>query len=170
MSKPRPIPVWPYQRSGYLKRGRTVADLARKCGIDAGNLQSTVAAFNEHARRGEDPDFHRGETPFNRGSGDPDNPFPNPSLAPLARGPFYAVKVVPGSFGTFAGVVTRASARVLNDADVPIPGLYAVGSDQASVMGGHYPAGGINIGPAMTFGYIAAEHATQSRHAGQPVV
>lgn len=167
MSKPRPIPVWPYLRSGYLKRGRTIADLARKCGIDAGNLQSTIAAFNEHARRGMDPDFHRGETPFNRGSGDPDNPFPNPSLAPLDKGPFYAVKVVPGSFGTFAGVVTDASARVLNDADVPIPGLYAVGSDQSSVMGGHYPAGGINIGPAMTFGYIAAEHATQSQPAGR---
>ncbi len=170
MSKPRPIPAWPYLRSGYLKRGRTIADLARKCGIDAGNLQSTIAAFNEHARRGLDPDFHRGETPFNRGSGDPDNPFPNPSLAPLDEGPFYAVKVVPGSFGTFAGVVTDASARVLNDADVPIPGLYAVGSDQASVMGGHYPAGGINIGPAMTFGYVAAIHATQSSAADEAAV
>ncbi|WP_029112342.1 FAD-dependent oxidoreductase [Mycobacterium sp. URHB0044] len=162
MSKPRPIPVWPYVRSGYLKRGRTIADLARECGIDPVQLQSTVASFNDHARRGEDPEFHRGETPFNRGSGDPDNPFPNPSLAPLEKGPFYAVKVVPGSFGTFAGVVTDASARVLDDSDNPVPGLYAVGSDQASVMGGHYPAGGINIGPAMTFGYIAAKHATES--------
>lgn len=80
----------------------------------------------------------------------------------LEIGPFYAVKVVPGSFGTFAGVVTDASARVLDGANVPIPGLYAVGSDQASVMGGHYPAGGINIGPAMTFGYVAAVHATRS--------
>jgi succinate dehydrogenase/fumarate reductase flavoprotein subunit len=159
MSKPRPIPVWPYLRSGYLKRGRTIEELARACGIDPAQLQSTVASFNDHARRGEDPEFHRGETPFNRGSGDPDNPFPNPSLAPLERGPFYAVKVVPGSFGTFAGVVTDASARVLDDSDNPVRGLYAVGSDQASVMGGHYPAGGINIGPAMTFGYIAAEDA-----------
>jgi len=76
---------------------------------------------------------------------------------PLEKGPFYAVRVVPGSFGTFAGLATDARARVLDASDTPIPGLYAVGNDQASVMGGHYPAGGINIGPAMTFGYIAAQ-------------
>lgn len=159
MSKPRPIPIWPYVRSGYLIRGRTLAGLARQCGINPDHLQSTVSSFNEHARRGHDPEYSRGATMFNRGSGDPDNPYPNPSLAPLEKGPFYAVKVVPGSFGTFSGIVTDASARVLDDSNVPISRLYAVGSDQSNVMGGHYPAGGINIGPAMTFGYIAARHA-----------
>ena len=102
-----------------------------------------------------DPEFGRGATPFNRYGGDP-TVGPNPSLAPLQKGPFYAVRIVPGSFGTFAGLATDAHARVLDAAGAPIPGLYAVGNDQASVMGGHYPAGGINIGPAMTFGYIAA--------------
>ena len=80
-------------------------------------------------------------------------------MAPIEPGPFYAVKVVPGSFGTFAGLRTDASARVLGAAGAPIPGLYAAGTDMASVMGGHYPAGGINLGPAMTFGYIAGRHA-----------
>jgi len=155
MAKPRPVPLWPYLRSGYLKRGRTLAELARACGIDAAGLEATVAEFNAGARRGEDPDFGRGSTPFNRYGGDP-SVGPNPSLAPLAKGPFYAVRIVPGSFGTFAGLATDARARVLDHADAPIPGLYAVGNDQASVMGGHYPAGGINIGPAMTFGFIAA--------------
>ena len=56
-----------------------------------------------------------------------------------------------------AGSIPHARARVLDADDAPVPGLYAVGNDQASVMGGHYPAGGINIGPAMTFGYIAAK-------------
>ena len=65
---------------------------------------------------------------------------------------------MPGSFGTFAGLKTDASARVLNSRGEPIPGLYAAGTDMASVMGGHYPAGGINLGPAMTFGYIAGRH------------
>jgi succinate dehydrogenase/fumarate reductase flavoprotein subunit len=69
------------------------------------------------------------------------------------------VKVVPGSFGTFAGLKTDDSSRVLDGDDVPIPGLYAAGTEMASVMGGHYPAGGINLGPAMTFGYIAGRHA-----------
>jgi succinate dehydrogenase/fumarate reductase flavoprotein subunit len=156
MAKPRPVPLWPYLRSGYLKRGRTLEELARKCGIDPAGLVATVERFNAGARRGEDPDFGRGTTPFNRYGGDP-SVGPNPSLAPLAKGPFYAVRTLPGSFGTFAGLATDARARVLGVDDTPVPGLYAVGNDQASVMGGHYPAGGINIGPAMTFGYIAAQ-------------
>lgn len=154
MAKPRPVPLFPYLRSSYLKRGRTVAELARVCGIDPAGLEDTVRAFNENARRGVDPEFGRGATPFNRYGGDP-AVRPNPTLAPLEKGPFYAVRVLPGSFGTFAGLATDARARVLDDADVPVPGLYAVGCDQASVMGGHYPAGGINLGPAMTFGYVA---------------
>jgi succinate dehydrogenase/fumarate reductase flavoprotein subunit len=154
MAKPRPVPLFPYLRSGYLKRGRTVAELARACGIDPAGLEAAVRDCNENARRGVDPEFGRGATPFNRYGGDP-AVRPNPTLAPLEKGPFYAVRVLPGSFGTFAGLATDARARVLDDADVPVPGLYAVGCDQASVMGGHYPAGGINLGPAMTFGYLA---------------
>ncbi|MCZ1072642.1 FAD-dependent oxidoreductase [Rhodococcus sp. A5(2022)] len=154
MAKPFPIPTWPYLRSGYLSKGRTIRDLAEKIGVDPDGLEKTVTAFNESARVGEDPEFGRGTTPFNVKSGDADNPWPNPSLAPLERGPFYAVKVVPGSFGTFAGLVTDSSSRVLNGDDRPIDGLFAVGVDQSSVMGGHYPSGGINLGPAMTFGYL----------------
>ena len=154
MAKPRPVPLFPYLRSGYLKKGRTLAELARACGIDPDGLTATVEEFNRHARRGEDPAFGRGATPFNRYGGDP-SVGPNPSLAPLEKGPYYAVRIVPGSFGTFAGLATDARARVLDADDAPVPGLYAVGNDQASVMGGHYPAGGINIGPAMTFGYVA---------------
>ncbi|RQM34395.1 FAD-dependent oxidoreductase [Rhodococcus ruber] len=154
MAKPFPIPTWPYLRSGYLSKGRTIRDLAERIGVDPGGLEKTVTAFNESARVGQDPEFGRGTTPFNVKSGDADNPWPNPSLAPLERGPFYAVKVVPGSFGTFAGLVTDSSSRVLNGDDRPIDGLFAVGVDQSSVMGGHYPSGGINLGPAMTFGYL----------------
>jgi succinate dehydrogenase/fumarate reductase flavoprotein subunit len=157
VARPAPLPLGPYLRSGYLKTGRTIADLARNCGIDPGGLERTIAEYNIHARKGEDPAFSRGSTLYNRYQGDPGN-TPNPCVAPIERGPFYAVKVVPGSFGTFAGLKTDGSARVLDADGAPIPGLYAVGTDMASVMGGHYPAGGINIGPAMTFGYIAGRH------------
>lgn len=157
MSKPWPVPTWPYVRNGYLVKGNTLEELARKCGIDPAGLVGTVARFNENANRGEDPDFHRGETQFNRYSGDP-TVTPNPSLAPIWSGPFYAVRVLPGSFGTFMGLETDAQSRVVDAAGEPIAGLYAVGTDQASVFGGHYPSGGINIGPAMTFGYIAGRH------------
>jgi succinate dehydrogenase/fumarate reductase flavoprotein subunit len=158
IARPTPLPVGPYIRSGYIKTGRTIAELARACGIHPAGLERTIAEYNLHARNGEDPAFGRGSLPYNRQSGDPANK-PNPCVAPIDQGPFFAVKVVPGSFGTFAGLKTDASARVLDRDGAPIPGLYAAGTDMASVMGGHYPAGGINLGPAMTFGYIAGRHA-----------
>lgn len=154
MAKPLPVPLFPYLRSGYLKKGDTIEELAEACGIDPAGLRETVARFNENARRGVDPDFGRGGTAFNRYGGDPTQE-PNPALGPLEKGPFYAVRVVPGSFGTFAGLDADGRGRVLSDNGEPIPGLYVAGNDHSSVMGGHYPAGGINLGPALTFGYIA---------------
>ncbi|QZY51059.1 FAD-dependent oxidoreductase [Leucobacter tenebrionis] len=151
---PRPVPKWPHLRSGYLVRADTLPELAERCGIDAAQLVATVEKFNRGARRGEDPEFHRGETPFNRYGGDPEV-GPNPSLAPIERGPFYAVRVMQGSFGTFAGLRTDERARLLDERGEHIPGAYVVGVDQKNLFGGHYPAGGINIGPALTFGYIA---------------
>ena len=157
-AKPFPLPLMPYLRSGYLKRGASIEALAKVCGIAPQALAETVEVFNDHARRGEDPEFGRGSTPYNRKQGDPLH-GPNPCVAPIEHGPFYAVKVLPGSFGTFAGLKTNGHAQVLGRDDRPVEGLYAVGTDMASVMGGFYPSGGINLGPAMTFGYIAGRHA-----------
>src|SRR4029453_17688997 len=125
-----------------------------KCGIDPDGLRATVERFNANARTGVDPEFGRGETAFNRYGGDASHK-PNPSLGPIEKGPFYAVRVVPGSFGTFAGLEADARSRVLDNNGEPIEGLYVAGNDHANVMGGHYPAGGINLGPALAFGYIA---------------
>jgi predicted oxidoreductase len=79
-------------------------------------------------------------------------------MGPIERGPFYAVKIVMGSLGTFAGLRVNDHAQVLDNRGLPIAGLYANGNDMSSMMGGHYPAGGITLGPAMTFGFIAAHH------------
>ena len=158
--RPAPLSITPWLKSGYLQRGKTLTDLAHVCGIDATGLNATVTKFNDAATRGEDPQFRRGSTAYMRLQGDPDH-GPNPCLAPITQAPFYAVKVVPGSFGTFAGLRTDGSARVLDADGAPIPGLYAAGTDMASVMGGHYPAGGINLGPALTFGFIAGRHAAK---------
>lgn len=160
IARPKPLSNRYWIKSGYLKTGRTLTDLARACGIDAEGLAATVSRFNEGAARGEDPEFHRGTTPYMRLQGDPDV-GPNPCLAPIVKPPFYAVQVEPGSFGTFAGLKTDGSARVLGADGAAIPGLYAAGTDMASVMGGHYPAGGINLGPALTFGFIAGRHAAE---------
>ncbi|MAW87988.1 MAG: FAD-binding dehydrogenase [Phyllobacteriaceae bacterium] len=156
-AKPFPFPLRPYQACGYLKSGRTLEALAAPCGLPAGALAETVARFNAHAKAGDDPDFGRGRSPYNRVQGDSAH-GPNPSLGALEEGPFHAVRLVPGSLGTFAGMATDAEARVLDVTGAPIPGLYAAGNDMASIFGGHYPSGGITLGPAMTFGYIAARH------------
>lgn len=165
MAKPFPVPLFPYVRNGYLVKGRTLRELATKCGINPDGLESTVANFNESAIRGVDPDFHRGETEFNRYGGD-QKVGPNPSLAPLEKGPFYAVRILPGSFGTFAGISADGRARVLDAGGSPIHGLYAAGNDRASIMGGFYPAGGINLGPALTFGYVAGQEMAESTGRG----
>lgn len=157
VSRPFPLPLRPWLRRGYLTMGRTPEALALACGIDPAGLRATLDAWNRDAARGLDPLFRRGTTPYMRLQGDA-AVTPNPCAAPIDQPPFLAVRVTPGSFGTFAGLATDASARVLREGQ-PIAGLYAAGTDMASVMGGQYPAGGINIGPALTFGYIAALHA-----------
>jgi succinate dehydrogenase/fumarate reductase flavoprotein subunit len=155
--KPSPLPLYPHLRSGYLVRGRTPAELAQRIGVDVDALQRTIAQFNVHASRGEDPEFGKGSNAYNRFLGDP-NHKPNACIAPLDSAPYYAIKLVIGDLGTFAGVVTDESARVVDSEGAFIPGLYAVGNDALSVMGGAYPGGGITLGPALTFGYIAGRH------------
>jgi len=156
--RPAPFPLGPSLRSGYLQRGRTPAALAAACGLDAAAFVETVERCNRDAREGHDGQFGRGTTPYDRAGGDA-TVAPNPNVAPIEHGPYYAVKVVPGSLGTFTGLRTDAAARVLDAAGAPIAGLWACGADMASVMGGRYPSGGITLGPAMTFGYLAAHDA-----------
>lgn len=156
--RPEPVPFGQWIKRGYLKTGKTIEDLARACGIDSAGLAETVRNWNTGADQGQDPEFGRGTTPYMRLQGDPEQQ-PNPNVAPIRKGPFYAVEVIPGSFGTFAGLATDARARVLDASGDVIPGLYAAGADNASVFGGFYPAGGINLGPALTFGFIAGRDA-----------
>ncbi|MEX3788055.1 FAD-dependent oxidoreductase [Paraburkholderia sp. BR14374] len=152
-AKPAPMPVGPLLRKGYLIKGDTIGELARNCGIAPDALEMTVHAYNRDAERGEDPAFHRGRTSFNRYLADPDHK-PNPCVAPIATGPFYAVKVVMGDLGTFDGLETSVTGEVLRADGSEIEGLYAVGNDRRSVMGGNYPGAGITHGPNMTFGFV----------------
>ena len=161
--KPFPLPLFPHLRSGYLLRGRTLQELASRTGIAADALQATVAAFNRDAERGEDPQFGRGTTAYNRYLGDKDHQ-PNPCVAPVAEGPFYAIRITIGDLGTFAGIRTDGAARALDENGQPIAGLYAAGNDSASIMGGNYPGAGITLGPALTFGFIAGEQLAADTH------
>ena len=145
-------------RDGFLARADSLPELARAIGIDPEGLTASVARFNGFARSGRDEDFGRGETLSDRYYSDP-AVGPNPCLAPLERPPFYAVKVYPGDLGTKGGIVTDSHARALDASGRAIPGLYAAGNSSASVMGETYPGAGGTLGPAMVFGFLAAEHA-----------
>jgi succinate dehydrogenase/fumarate reductase flavoprotein subunit len=156
-AKPAPVPLSGYVRSGYLLTARTLRDLAEKAGIDPDGLEQTVRDFNMSAAAGEDPEFGRGSTAFNRFLGDAEHK-PNPNVAPIVKGPYYALKLWMGDLGTFDGLATDTVGRVLGAHSNPVRGLYAVGNDRASLMGGNYPGAGITLGPIMTFGYITGRH------------
>lgn len=158
LARPFPFPRRHWLKSGYLLKSATLEGLAEKMGLDAVSLRDTIRRFNDAAAMGQDPDFGRGSTAYNRFQGDPDH-RPNPCLAPLDRPPFYAVRILPGDIGTFEGLRTDPQARVLNENGTAIPGLYAAGNDMRALMGGHYPGGGITLGPALVFGYIAGRDA-----------
>lgn len=155
--RPAPLPIGAYLRSGYLLRAPSIAALAGLLDIDAATLGATVEGFNRAAASGEDPEFGKGSSAYNRMTGDVDH-RPNPCLRPLDRGPYYAVKLIPGDLGTFAGLRTDPQARVLTADSSVIPGLYAVGNDAVSVGGGSYPGAGAMLAPAMTFGYLCGLH------------
>lgn len=139
----------------------SLADLAKQIGVDPAGLEGTARRMNEYARTGVDVEFGRGGNVFDRYYGD-SNVKPNPCLAPLAKGPFYAMRLDAGDIGTKGGLLTNANAQVLHENGQPIPGLYAIGNTSASVMGKSYPGAGGTLGPAMTFGYIAARHIAAS--------
>ena len=155
------VPDWMHPRGvrEILARADTIEGLAKQIKVRGSVLRHTLEHFSENAARGVDPDFHRGAAPYDRFYGDP-NVQPNPNLAPIVTPPFYALPIYGGDIGTSGGLVTDEYARVLDDDNRPIAGLYAIGNTAASAMGGSYPGAGVTIGPAMTFGYAAARHAT----------
>ena len=151
---PFPLPIGKHLKSGYLKRGDSLQELAKTIGVPAAALAEEVETFNKDAATGVDSKFAKGSTAYNRYQGD-SLVKPNPCMAPIGQGPFYAIRIVVGEIGTFAGLATDASCQVLSKDRAPVKGLYAVGNDAASIMGGNYPGAGITLGPALTFGYVA---------------
>ncbi len=142
--------------SGVVKAATGWADMAAKIGVPAPELAETARRFNELARRGHDDDFHRGDSVYDNYYGDPT--LPNPNLYPLGDPPYYAFRIVLGDLGTSGGLRVDEHARVLRPDGTAVRGLYAVGNTSAPVMGRSYAGAGATIGPAMTFGFVAAKH------------
>ena len=148
--------------SGYLKIADTIEELAHHLKIEPVTLKATVDRFNAFVAQNRDEDFHRGARAYDRWLGDPLHK-PSETLGSISEPPLYALPVYPGDVGTYGGVVTDEYARVLRPGGSVISGLYATGVSTASVMGGIYPGAGGSVGPAFTFGYIAAQHAANIR-------
>jgi len=160
--RPFPAPLGGHLRSGYLKRGQSLAELARAIDVPEQSLLETASHATQYAAAGHDPDHGKGATAYNRYLGDPEN-RPNPCLGPLARAPFYAIRLYPGDIGAAVGLPIDPQTRVLDRNGTAVPGLFACGNDANSIMGGTYPGAGITLGPALTFGYIAAHTAAGVR-------
>ncbi|WP_286912871.1 MULTISPECIES: FAD-dependent oxidoreductase [unclassified Pseudomonas] len=152
-----------------IYRADSLAALAAKIGVDAQGLAQSVQRLNQQAVKGVDTDFGKGDSLFDRYYGD-SHCRPNPCLGPLERAPYYALRIDAGELGTKGGLRTDAQARVLRPDGSRIEGLYAIGNTSAALMGKTYPGPGSTIGPAMTFGYIAANHLAQAIGQGQPEV
>src|SRR4051794_2863842 len=161
----RPFPGRWY-KAGVVVRAGSIAELAEKIGVPPDELTATVERFNGFVPDGRDADFARGDSGYDRYYGDP-TVKPNPCLAPIDQAPFYAITMVPGDLGTKGGLATDVHARVLRDDGSVIDGLYAAGNASSPVMGHTYAGPGATIGPALTFGYLAALHIAE-RAAAHP--
>ncbi|MCX6107355.1 MAG: 3-oxosteroid 1-dehydrogenase [Proteobacteria bacterium] len=155
-----PLPHAWYE-NGAVKKAASLADLAEQINIPVGNLEATVATFNDYAESGEDRDFGRGNNAYDRYYADP-SVKPNPSLAALTKAPFYAFRIQPGDLGTKGGLKTNERSRVLRGDGTVIRGLYAAGNSSSPVMGHSYAGNGSTLGPAMTFAFIAANDIADS--------
>lgn len=160
LARPSPVDNSALIASGYLKQGATIEQLAKDLGLDPLALRQTLERYNSDAREGLDRAFDKGGNSYNRYMGDPAH-RPNACLAPLERGPYYAIAIHTGDLGSARGLRTDSHANVLDQHGRPIEGLYAGGNDMNSIMDGTYPGPGITLGPGLTFGYIAATHVAE---------
>ncbi|NYU09466.1 3-oxosteroid 1-dehydrogenase [Enterobacteriaceae bacterium CCUG 67584] len=159
---PFPLPIGRHLKAGYLLKGDSLDALAKSAGIDPQQLNKTVEAFNQTAIYGQDPQYGKGSKAYNRYQGDALHQ-PNPCIKPINQGPFYAVKIHPGDIGTYHGIPVDRYCRALDTNGVPVDGLFAIGNDATSIMGGNYPGAGITLGPALTFGYLVGKYLSQEK-------
>lgn len=152
--------------AGIAVRADNLAELGAGIGVPVPEFVETMTRFNQNAAAGEDPDFGRGRSAYDRYYGDP-TVKPNPNLRPLVNGPFYAVRMVLSDLGTCGGLKTDERARVLREDGGPIAGLYAIGNTAANAFGTTYPGAGATIAQGLVYGYIAAQEAARPS-ASQP--
>ncbi|WP_197504674.1 3-ketosteroid-delta-1-dehydrogenase [Mycobacterium sp. 852002-51163_SCH5372311] len=153
------LPQTWYDR-GIANRADSLAELGARMGVDVSEFVATMTRFNENASAGEDPEFSRGSSAYDRYYGDP-TITPNPNLRALLKGPFYAVRMVLSDLGTCGGLKADERARVLREDGSVIAGLYAIGNTAANAFGSTYPGAGATIAQGLVYGYVAARDAAE---------
>ena len=155
-----PVPASnPGLDDSWIVRRDTLAALAEAIGCAGPGLARTVETFNHQAAEGRDPEFHRGESPYDLFYGDRSRPGALGTLAPLSKAPYFAVPITIGALGTNGGVRTDRFGRALDPDGEIVERLYAVGNVMAAPTGSVYAGAGGTLGPALTFGVIAGRHA-----------
>ena len=143
----------------WLTQASSLLELAEKMGVKADVFEETVNSFNKNARAGQDPEFGRGDSSYDRFYGDRSREGVLATLGEISQPPFYAVTLEMGALGTNGGAQTNGKAEVLDVNGNVIPGLFAAGNVMAGSTGGIYAGAGGTLGPALTFGFIAGEAA-----------
>ena len=143
----------------WLTQASSLSELAEKMGVKADVFEETVNTFNKNARAGQDPEFGRGDSSYDRFYGDRSREGVLATLGEISQPPFYAVTLEMGALGTNGGAQTNGKAEVLDVNGNVIPGLFAAGNVMAGSTGGIYAGAGGTLGPALTFGFIAGEAA-----------
>ncbi|MDH6284397.1 3-ketosteroid-delta-1-dehydrogenase [Prescottella agglutinans] len=155
----QPLPGGWY-KAGIAHSATSPEKLAESMGVSAEKLRATLNRFNGFAAVGNDPDFKRGQSAYDRYYGDPTQ-SPNPNLRSLDTTQLYAIEMVLSDLGTCGGVLADENARVLREDGSAIDGLYAIGNTAANAFGKSYPGAGATIGQGLVYGYIAAHDAAR---------
>jgi succinate dehydrogenase/fumarate reductase flavoprotein subunit len=158
---------WDGLATAIQERLDSLADRIGVFKLDASfldGLKETVTRFNGFAETGKDLDFHRGEPPIDKHFHKPgaNNDKPNPWMYPIGSGPYHCIILAPGTLDTKGGPVINANGQVVDIHGEVVPGLYAAGNCAASPAGQAYWGAGGTLGPAVTFGFLAGEHAAKS--------
>ena len=147
----------------WVTQADTLGELASTIGVDPDGLAATVERWNAFVDQEKDEDFHRGDSAYDRWSGDGDHRFTKAStLGRIDGGPFYAVPIESGTLGTSGGPRTDTQGRVLDTHLTPIPGLFAVGNVAAAPTAMAYGGAGGTLGPILVFGRITGLAAAQA--------
>ena len=152
------------ENPSWMKTSPTLDGLANELDIDSENLVSTIQNFNSFVEEGDDKEFFRGKSDYDSFYGDRSQSGVYSTLGKLEKAPFFAVEINIGALGTNGGARTDEYGRVISASGNIIEGLYTVGNAMAGSTGSVYAGAGGTLGPALTYGYLAGQHAAGNNY------